>query len=95
MHVCTRCGICKPPREPFLVCEECGAVNDPERGEFTVCKACGAELPPRMLPEPVFCQTIEQLCGNPCRQAERVPRTGKRVSCAYHTPVTTESCGDV
>ncbi|MDR2672306.1 MAG: hypothetical protein LBC35_03250 [Coriobacteriales bacterium] len=84
MHVCFRCGLCRPPREPFLQCPQCGSLNDPERGEFGNCKQCGAVLPPRNLPEPAFCMRVGKPCANPCKQADREPQDASR-GCIYHT----------
>jgi hypothetical protein len=88
MHVCYRCGLCRPPREPYLTCPECNALNDPERGQFGQCYKCGATLPPRQLPTPVHCRQVDAMCANPCGKAEKQPREASTGKCIYHTPIT-------
>lgn len=87
MHVCNPyCGRCKPPKEPLLICPACGTYNDPEQGEYGACKACGAHLPPRVLPTPIMCKRISQMCARPCKQGEK-PARQPSASCRYHTPL--------
>lgn len=87
MHPCNPyCGICKPPKEPLLICPACNEENDPELGEFGSCKNCGAALPPRKVPEPIMCQKIDQICARPCESGKRETRN-KIVRCIYHTPL--------
>ena len=87
MHVCNPyCGRCKPPKEPLLACTACGTFNDPERGEFGRCKECGAELPPRILPTPIKCLRIGQMCARPCKQGEKPGRL-PNATCTHHTPL--------
>lgn len=89
-HVCNPyCGKCKPPREPLLICSQCETTNDPEQGEFGFCKACGAQLPPRQVPEPIFCAIVDEMCARPCGRGKdpSISRTTSR-RCIYHTPCT-------
>ena len=89
MHVCTYCGKCRPPKEPILICEYCETWNDPELGEFGTCKKCGKPLPPRQIPEPIFCLKIEKMCAKPCGNGKVKPRVVAKF-CRYHTPVETQ-----
>lgn len=87
MHVCNPyCGRCKPPKEPLRVCPTCGAYDDSEHSEHGTCKECGGILPPRVLPQPLLCKRINQMCARPCKQGEKPPRTPV-ASCRYHTPL--------